>query len=105
MPMVPTSPIVLILLFAFVPSASGFFLRVPNNRLLGAPTLLMVAVAAVMLFTLYLAIISMQIVWLSWALLGTAILLFAVSIPVWRRSRASKRARDRQVAERRARGH
>jgi len=104
MPMVPSDLIVPILLVAFCPSASAFFLRVPNNRLLGAPTLLMVGIAAVMLFTLFLAITSAEIVWVSWVLLATAILLLGLSIPAWRNARATRRAVENRIAERRARG-
>ena len=103
--MVPTTLIVLILLAAFMPSASAFFLRIPHNRLLGGPTLLMVAVAALMLFTLVLAVVDVRIVWLSWVLLAIAILSLVGSIPLWQRAAAAKRARERQRDERRARGH
>jgi len=105
MPMVPTALIEMVLLVAFAPSASGFFMRVPNNRLLGAPTLLMLAVAAVMFYTLFLVIASAQVAWLSWVLLAIAILLLSLSIPAWRHSRVIKRAHDKMIAERRARGH
>jgi cation transport ATPase len=105
MPMVSSDLIVPILLVAFFPSASAFFLRVPNNRLLGAPTLLMIGIAAVMLFTLFLAIASVQIVWVSWALLAIALLLLGMAIPAWKSARATKKAAENRIAERRARGH
>jgi hypothetical protein len=104
MPMIPTSPIVLILLFAFTVSASAFFLRVPHERFVNGISVMMFGVAAVMLFTLFLAIIDARIVWLSWVLLAVAILLLVGAIPLWRKAMAASRARVRQIAERRARG-
>jgi uncharacterized membrane protein len=88
MPMIPTSLNVLVLFAAFMPSASAFFLRIPHRRLLNGNSVMMVAVAALMLFTLVLAVFS---------LVG--------SIPLWQRAAAAKRARERQIAEHRARGH
>jgi hypothetical protein len=105
MPMIPTSLNVLVLFAAFMPSASAFFLRIPHRRLLNGNSVMMVAVAALMLFTLVLAVFDVRIVWLSWVLLAIAILSLVGSIPLWQRAAAAKRARERQIAEHRARGH
>jgi hypothetical protein len=57
-----------------------------------------------MVFTLALAILDVRIVWLSWVLLASGILLIGRSIVMLRRSLAVVRERDREIAQRRMRG-
>jgi type IV secretory pathway TrbD component len=102
--MVPTSLIITVLLVAFLIAWFAYFMQIPERLILSRKFLLMGGPAAVMLFTVILAIIDVQVVWLSWVLLGTAILWLAASIPQFRSSLAASRARERLMNEHRARG-
>jgi hypothetical protein len=102
--MVPTTLILVILTFTFFPAAWGYFWNWPKRRIANVYFLVLGSVAALMLFTVVLAIVGVQIVWLSWVLLVTVILLLIAAIRLFRRSLAVVRARDREIAERRARG-
>jgi len=107
--MVPTTPIVLILLAAelFAWFAYFFALNVPGEGIrtmaFAVKFVMLVAPAAIMMFTLILAVLNVRVVWLSWALLAVAIALLALAIPHYRRARNDSRARSRAVAEWRAR--
>ncbi len=103
--MVPTSLILVILTASFFPAAWGYFWNWPKRRMANAYFLVLGSVAALMLFTLVLAIVGVQIAWLSWVLLATAILLLIAAIRLLRTALAVVRARDRALAERMARGH
>jgi len=102
--MVPTSLIALILLVAFGLGWISHFVAWPKRRFLNPYFLILAGAAALMLFTLVLAIVGVEIVWLSWVLLATAILWVAASISEFRTALAAARARDRAADEHRARG-
>ena len=91
--MVPTTLIVLILLV--IEPVLALMLAV----VLGSVYIV------IYLVTLVLAVVDVRIVWLSWVLLAIAILSLVGSIPLWQRAAAAKRARERRIAEHRARGH
>jgi hypothetical protein len=105
--MVPTSLIMVILVAAFFPASFGYFHRSPwlQHRLVNVEFLVLGSVGTLMLLTIILAIAQVTVAWLSWVLLVTAIILLATSIPVFRAAVAHVRARERAVAEARARGH
>jgi fatty acid desaturase len=102
--MVPTPIIMLILLVAWGPSGFSYLFSWPKRRLMNPYFAVLAASVGLMLFTLILAIFSVEIVWLSWVLLASAILLVFRSIVMLRRSLAVMRENDRQIAERRMRG-
>jgi hypothetical protein len=103
--MVPTSLIMVILAAAFFSSSFNYFCRFPHRRIVNMHSLLMSGTGVVMVFTVTLAIVGVQIVWLSWVLLATAIGWFIASMRLFRTALAAIRARDRALAERLARGH
>jgi hypothetical protein len=102
--MVPTALIVLILVVAFFIGWYSYFAAIPKRLLLSRKFLMMFGPAAIMLFTLGLAVADVRIIWLSWVLLVIAIILVAAEVPDCRASMAAGRAREREIAERRARG-
>ncbi len=105
--MVPNPLIMLVLLVAFGIGWTGYFLGIGSTPrlLLSSRFLFLGAPAAIMLLTLILAVADVRLVWLSWVLLATAILLVVAAVPQYRKSQASRRARDREITERRAKGH
>jgi len=102
--MVPTPLIMLVLLVAFWPSAIAYLNCWPKRRLVNPFFAVLASDAALMLVTLVLAVAGVQIVWLSWALLAAAILLVPKAVSMYRRGRTIARQKEREVAERRARG-
>ena len=102
--MVPTSLILLIWLAAFVICWIAYLSAWPYRRIVNRYFPMLAGSAAFMFFMITLAIIGVHIVWLSWVLLVVAILWVAASMPLYRRSQRAARARDRETAERRARG-
>jgi len=103
--MVPNSLILVVLLVACGVSYLSYFLFIPKRVIMSVKFLMMGGAVGLMIFTVVLAIIDVQIVWLSWVLLATAILWLAASIPQFRNSLAESRARERLMNEHRARGH
>jgi hypothetical protein len=104
--MVPNSVIMLVLMVAFGIGWGGYFLTVGSGRrlLLSSAFFFMGTPAAIMLLTLILALAEVRLVWLSWALLTIAVLSVVAAVPQFRKSRASARRREQEVAQRRARG-
>lgn len=102
--MVPTSLIMVIMTAAFFSSSFNYFLRFPHRRIANPHSLLMIGAGAVMIFTVVLAIVSAHIVWLSWVLLATAIVWLIGTVRLLRTAIAVRRARDRELAARMARG-
>ena len=102
--MVPTPLIGLVLLIAFIPAAIAYLVGWPKRRLVTPFFAVLASNAGLMLVVLILAVIGVQIVWLSWVFLAAAILLVPVSVTMYRRAQIVARARERQIAERRARG-
>ena len=104
--MAPTTLIMAILAVAFFPASWGYFwtIGLPKRRIANAQFLVMASVVGLMLLTLVLAIVRVQIVWLSWVLLATAILLLMAAMRLCRRALTAVRARDRARAEHMARG-
>ena len=103
--MVPNSLILVILTVAYIPAAWGYFWNWPKRRVANVYFLVLGGVAAVMLVTVIMAIVGVQLVWLSWILLATAIILLIAAIRLFRTALAAVRARDRAVAERMAKGY
>jgi hypothetical protein len=101
--MVPTPLIMLVLLVAWAPSGFSYLFSWPKRRLVNPYFAVLGGSAGLMLFTLLLAIFSVRIVWLSWVLLASGILLIVRSIVMLRRALAVMRERDRQLTERRMR--
>jgi hypothetical protein len=102
--MVPTPIIMLVLLIALPPTGFGYLFTWPKRRLVNPYFAVLGTGAGLMLFTLALAIFSVQIVWLSWVLLACGFLLIARSIVLLRRAKAIMREHDRELAQRRMRG-
>jgi hypothetical protein len=102
--MVPTSLILLIWLAAFVICWIAYLSAWPYRRIVNRYFPMLAGSAAFMFFMIALAIAGVHIVWLSWVLLVIAILWVAASMPLYRNSQRAARARDRETAERRARG-
>jgi hypothetical protein len=102
--MVPTSLILLIWLAAFVICWIAYLSAWPYRRIVNRYFPMLAGSAAFMFFMITLAIIGVHIVWLSWVLLVAAILWMATSIPLFRKARWAARARERDIAQRRARG-
>jgi hypothetical protein len=102
--MVPTPLILAGLLIAFFPSTFAYLFGWPKRRIANPYFAVLGTIAALMLFTIILAIFDVQVVWLSWVLLAIAILMFERSITMLRRARASMRAHERRIVEHRARG-
>ncbi len=103
--MVPSSLILTFLIAAFIPSAFGYFWNWPKRRVVNPYFLLMSSIAALMVFTLILSVFAAIPMWFSWVSLLAALFLLFVSIRLVRASLATARARDRAMAQRRARGH
>jgi len=102
--MVPNSLILIVLLVAWAPSGFSYLFSWPKRRLVNPYFAVLAGSAALMVLTLILAVLGDQIVWLSWVLLVSGIVLIVLSIVMLRRALAVMREHDRQVAERRARG-
>jgi hypothetical protein len=102
--MVPTPIIMLVLLVAFGPSAVAYLNCWPKRRLVNPFFAVLAGDVALMLVALILAIVGVQIVWLSWVLLAAAILLVPKSVSMYRRGLAISRQKQREVTERRMRG-
>ncbi len=103
--MVPFSLILIVLLAASGVSYMNYFLSIPKRPMMNRKFLMMAGAAVLMLFTIIVAILDVQVVWLSWGLLAVAIFWLAALIPQCRASLAANRARERELNERRARGH
>ncbi len=103
--MVPYSLILLVLLAASGFGYMNYFLYLPKRPIMNRKFLMMGGAAALMLFTVILAILDVRVVWLSWVLLAMAIFWLVAVIPQFRASLAANRAREREMNERRARGH
>jgi hypothetical protein len=101
--MVPTSLIFPIFLVAFALSAFAYFLNLPKRPLHSVKFVMMGGGGALMVLVVALAIIPVEIVWLSWLLLGIAIVWLLVAIQVLRVTLAESRVRERRDAEERAR--
>jgi hypothetical protein len=102
--MVPTPLILTVLLIAWAPSGFSYLFSWPKRRLVNPYFAVLGGSVGLMVFTLALAILDVRIVWLSWALLASGILLVGRSIVMLRRSLAVVRERDREIAQRRMRG-
>ena len=102
--MVPTTLILTVLLIAWAPSGFSYLFSWPKRRLVNPYFAVLGGTVGLMLFTLILAIFDVRIVWLSWVLLASGILLVGRSIVMLRRSLAVVRERDREIAQRRMRG-
>ena len=102
--MVPTPLIMLVLLVAFWPSAIAYLNCWPKRRLANPFFAALAGNATLMLVALILDVVGVQIVWLSWVLLAAAILLVPRSLTLYRQARLISRQKEREVAERRARG-
>jgi hypothetical protein len=98
--MVPTSLTALILTVTFFPAAWGYFWKWPKRRVANVYFVMLGGDAALMLFTVGLAIIDVRIVWLSWVLLVIAIGWLVTSVRLFRGALEMVRARDREMAER-----
>ena len=93
-----------VLLIAFIPSAIAYLTCWPKRRLVNPFFAVLAGNASLMLVALLLSVVGVQIVWLSWALLAAAILLVPKAVTMYRRAGLISRQKDREVAERRARG-
>jgi hypothetical protein len=102
--MVPTTLILTVLLIAWAPSGFSYLFSWPKRRLVNPYFAVLGGSVGLMVFTLALAILDVRIVWLSWVLLASGILLVGRSIVMLRRSLAVVRERDREIAQRRMRG-
>src|SRR5208283_4463166 len=68
--MVPNTLILIILLVASGFSYMAYFLDIPKRPIMNRKFLMMGGGAALMIFTVVLAVIDVRIVWLSWVLLA-----------------------------------
>jgi hypothetical protein len=102
--MVPTPLIVLILVIAFLPAAIAYLVGWPARRLMNPLFAVLAIEVGLMLVVLTLAITRVQIVWLSWVFLAAAMLSVPMSLTMYRRAQIAARTREREIAERRARG-
>jgi hypothetical protein len=102
--MVPTSLILALLVVAFFPATFAYFFAWPRRRIVNEYFAVLGGCGAFMMITLALRVVSVQLVWLSWVLLVTAVLLAIASIPLLRKALALLAARERATAERRAKG-
>jgi hypothetical protein len=102
--MVPTPLILTVLLIAWAPSGFSYLFSWPKRRLVNPYFAVLGGSVGLMVFTLALAILDVRIVWLSWVLLASGILLVGRSIVMLRRSLAVVRECDREIAQRRMRG-
>ena len=101
--MIPMSLTMTILFVGFFLSTFAFFFSMPHHPL-DRYTVAMVGTGAVMVITVVLAIIPVVLVWLSWVLLVVAIGSLVVAIRLLRAARIIVRAREREYAERIAKG-
>jgi len=101
--MVPTSLILTILVVAFFPATFAFFFAAPERRIVNFFFPMMVAPGILMLFSIALVILRIEIVWLSWVLLATAIFCAITCICLVRPALARMRDRERAMDARRAR--
>jgi|HubBroStandDraft_1064217.scaffolds.fasta_scaffold1474048_1 hypothetical protein len=102
--MVPTPLILTVLLIAFFPSVIAYLVSWPKRRLVNPFFVVLACDVTLMLVAVIPAIFEVRIVWLSWVVLASAILLVPRSMTMYRRARTIERAREREITERRARG-
>jgi hypothetical protein len=102
--MVPTSLILAILVFGFLPGTFAYLFGAPKRRIVNEYFIGMGGCGAFMIFTIALPILGVHVVWLSWVQLMIAILLVSASVLLLRKGWALSAARDRATAERRAKG-
>ena len=101
---VPNSLIFVVLLVAFGTGWFNYFVFLPKRAVINVKFLIMVGPAAIMIVTVVLAVVDVHAAWLSYLLLALAIACLGIAIPRARRSMEEARARDREIAERRASG-
>jgi len=102
--MVPSSLTLIILVVGFFPASFAYLFSWPKRRLMNPYFAVLAAIGGLMLFTLITNILRIQIIWLSWVLLVAGLFLVPSSMKLLQVSREGVRERDRQNAERRARG-
>ena len=102
--MIPTSLIMVLLVIGFFSSSFAFFFTMAHDPLFDRYTIAMLGTGAVMILAVVLAVIPVQLVWLSWVLLVTAIGSLVVAIRLLRTSLVIMRAREREHAARMAKG-
>jgi ABC-type Fe3+-siderophore transport system permease subunit len=102
--MIPTSLIMVLLVVGFFSSSFAFFFTMAHNPLVDRYTITMFGTGAVMVFAVVLAIIPVQLVWLSWVLLVIAVGSLVIAIRLLRTSLVIMRARERELAARMAKG-
>jgi hypothetical protein len=103
--MIPTSLIMVLLVAGFFSSSFAFFFSMPHHPLVDHYTITMFGTGVVMVLAVVLAIIPVELVWLSWVLLVFAIGSLVVAIRFLRTSLVIMRARERENAQRLAKGH
>jgi hypothetical protein len=101
--MVPTSLILTILVVAFFPATFAYFFAWPERRIANIYFPIMAAPGLLMLLSIGLVVLRIEVVWLSWVLLATAIFCAITAICMLRPGLALLHARERAADARRAR--